>query len=327
MLSHLIILFKALTAFDYFIQGSHYRYTGDTAVIPIIETGDSSTWVGIDSTSIIFKADKFTDEETKTILPLARLQALQGQSGSGSDLQEPLHLTFAIGQEGYNERQWIEHAIGVLYSDGGTYIENTSVPLQVDQLSGIFYNAQRRRITFPTTANIEVSRVYHVSGIPTVQNRATLIVPKFYDDGTDIVALPTNKYVSHTLLRSPKEENLFFFIYGATVYDSQAQAEEATADYSIFQDQATSGLYTVARFVVKGDSINIEAIQDERPSHILEDESTGKGTLPPSSACMYMSTAAETTIAVAGTFVKVAGTTTEVTTSADITMVGSKQQR
>jgi len=314
-----------IIAFDYFIQGVHYSYTGATAVTPTIETGDSSTWVGIDSTSIVYSDDKFTDEETKTILPLARLQALQGQSGAGSDLQEPLHLVFAIGQEGYNERQWIEHSIGVLYANGGTYSENTSVPLQVDQNSGIFYNAQRRRITFPTEANIEASRVYHIGGAPTVQNRTTLIIPKYYDDGTDIVALPTNKYVSHTLLRSPKEENLFFLIYGSTIYDSQSQAEEASADYSIFQDQATSGLYKVARFIVSGDSTNIEAIQDERPHHILEDESTGKGTRPPSSACMYVSTPAETTIGVAGTFVKVAGTTTEITTSADFTAVGNNR--
>ena len=314
-----------IIAFDYFIQGVHYNYAGGTAILPTIATGDSSTWVGIDDTSIIYSEDKFTDEETKTILPLARLQALQGQSGAGSDLQEPLHLTFAIGQEGYNERQWIENTIGAIYADGGTYIENTSVPLQVDQLSGIFYSAQRRRISFATTANIEVSRVYHISGVPTVQNRSTLIVPLFYDDGTDIVALPTNKYVSHTLLRSPKEENLFFFIYGSTVYDSQSQAEEAPVDYSIFQGQAVSGLYKVARFVVKGDSTNIEAIQDERPKFLLEDESTGAGTLPPSSACIYVTTPAETAITTVGVFVKVAGITAEMTTSADFTAVGNNR--
>jgi len=314
-----------IISFDYFIQGAHYNYTGGTAIIPTIAAGDSSTWVGVDSTSILFSDDKFTDEETKTILPLARLQALQGQSGPGSDLQEPIQLTFAIGQEGYNERQWIEQSIGVLYTEGGTYSENTSVPLQIDQESGIFYNAQRRRISFATTANIEVSRVYHVGGIPTVQNRSTLIIPKYYDDGTDTVALPTNKYVSHTLLRSPKEENLFFLIYGSTVYDSQSQAEEAPVDYSIFQGQAISGLYKAARFIIKGDSTNIEAIQDERPRFILEDESTGKGTRPPSYACEYLSASAETTITTAGVFVKVAGTITGVTTSADFTIVGNNR--
>jgi len=314
-----------VTAFDYFIQGVKYSYAGQTAVSPTIGAGDSSTWVAIDSTNVlIYSEDKFTDEETKTIIPLARLQAVQGQSGSGSDLQEPLHLTFAIGQEGYNERQWIEHAIGVLYASGGTYSES-STPLQVDQADGVFYSAQRRRIAITADTNIEASSVYNVSGSPTVQNRATLVIPKYYDDGTDIAALPTNKYVSHTLLRSPKEEDLYFLIYGSTVYDSQAQAEEASAEYNIFQSQATSGLYTVARFVVKGDSTNIEAIQDERPSHLLEDESTGAGTRPPAYACEYLSSSAETTITSDGVFVKAAGTTTEVTTSADFTAVGNNR--
>jgi len=312
-------------AFDYFIQGIKYSYAGQSAVSPTIGAGDSSTWVGIDSTNVlIYSEDKFTDEETKTIIPLARLQAVQGQSGSGSDLQEPLHLTFAIGQEGYNERQWIERAIGVLYASGGTYSES-STPLQVDQDDGVFYSAQRRRMTITADTNIEASSVYSVSGSPTVQTRATLVIPKYYDDGTDIAALPANKYVSHTLLRSPKEEDLYFLIYGSTVYDSQAQAEEARAEYNIFQSQAASGLYTVARFVVKGDSTNIEAIQDERPSHILEDASTGAGIRPAAYACEYLSSSAETTITTSGVFVKVAGTTTEVTTSADFTAAGNNR--
>jgi len=239
-------------------------------------------------------------------------------------LQAPLHLTFAIGQEGYNERAWIENSIGVLYASGGTFTES-STPLQVDQTVGVFYSAQRRRMAITADTNIEASSVYNVSGTPTVQNRATIVIPKYYDDGTDIVVLPTNKYVSHTLLRSPKEEDLYFLIYGTAIYDSQSQAEEASVDYNIFQSQAASGLYKVARFVVKGYSTNIEAIQDERPKFLLEDESTGAGTRPPSYACEYLSSSAETTITTAGVFVKVAGTTTEVATSADFTAVGSNR--
>lgn len=314
-----------LAPFAYYILGIRYSYSGATALPPTIAGGDSSTWVGItDSTTLVYSENKFTTEQTQTILPLARLQAVQGQSGPGSELQSPLHLVFAIGQEGYNERAWIENSMGVLYSSGGTYTESIT-PLQVDQQVGEFYNAQRRRMTVTADTDIEASSVYHVAGVPTVQTRATLIVPKFYDDGTDIVALPSGKFVSHTLLKSPKEEDLFFLMYGAVVYDSQAQAEEANADYGIFQSQTASGLFHVARFVVSGDSTNIEAIQDERPNLILEDESTGMGTRPPSSACMYLSTPAETTINTIGVFEKAAGTTTEITTSADFTVVGNNR--
>lgn len=312
--------------FDYFIQGIFYQYAGGTTILPTIATGDSSTWVGINTTEIVYSENEFTDEETKTILPLARLQTLQGQSGAGSDLQEPLPKAFAIGLEGYSERLWIKEGIGVLYAKGGTYIENTGVPLQVDQEAGKFFTAQRRPTSFGTTANIEASRVYHVNGIPSVQNRATLIVPLFYDDDDtgNIVELPLNKYVSHTLLRSPKEENLFFFIYGSTLYDSQAQAEEAPVSYSIFQSQSFSGIYTVANFVVGGASTKIEAIQDKRPNIILQDESTGKGILPSSYAGIYFSATEPTTISAIGEYVKIAGTSTEIKSSADFTIENNR---
>ena len=49
------------------------------------------------------------------------------------------------------------------------------------------------------------------------------------------------------------------------------------------------------------------------------------GTRPPSSACMYLSTPAETTINITGVFEKAAGITTEITTSADFTAVGDNR--
>ena len=314
-----------IESFEYWIQGIKYSYPGSTAISPTIAAGDSSTFIGVDTAGIVYSPDKFTDEETKTILPLARLQAEQGQSGPGSNLQSPIHENFPIGQEGYSERAWIANAIGVLYSDDGFFEENSTTPLQVDGHSGSFYDAQRKYTPIAAEANIEASSLYNVSGVPTLQTRATVIIPKFYDDGTDIVALDTTKYVSHTLLRSPKEENLFFFIYWNQEFDSQAEAERANPDYSIFQNQATSGLYAAARFIIKGDSTNIEAIQDERPQHILEDLSTGKGIQAPSYAGMYISSSAPTTISTIDVFVKAAGTTTEVTSSADFTVSSSNR--
>jgi len=313
-----------ILTFDYFIQGVKYNYAGGTAVSPTIGAGDSSTWQGIDSGGLVYSADKFTTEELKTILPLARLQAVQGDSGSGSDLQSPIHLTYSKSQDGYIDREWIENCIGALYASGGLYTES-STALQVNQSAGAFHSAQRKHIEISADTDIEASAVYNVSGTPTPQTRATLVIPKYYDDDTDIVALPTNKYVSHTLLRSPKAEDLFFLVYGNAIYDSQAQAEEANAQYSVFQSQAASGLIAVARFIVKGDSTNIEAIQDERPKFLLQDESTGTGTRPSSYASEYLTSSAETTIVADGVFVKAAGTTTEITTSADFTAVGNNR--
>lgn len=254
-----------IIAFDYYIQGVKYSYAGDAAISPTIGAGDSSTFVGVDSSGLVYSEDKFTEEQTLTILPIARMQAVQGDSGPGSDLQTPIHLMYTITQEGHEGRAWMEGVIGALYQEGGLYIENVGTPLQVDQLEGAFHNAQRKHIDIAADTNIEASSLYNVSGTPSLQTRATLVIPKFYDDGTDIAALGNNKYVSHTLLRSPKAEDVFIFVYGDTQYNSQADAEQAPIDYNIFLSQAASGLMAVARFVVKGDSSNIISIIDERP--------------------------------------------------------------
>ena len=254
-----------IIAFTYCIQGTKYSYAGGTAISPTIGAGDSSTFIGVDSSGIIYSEDKFTETQTLTILPIARMQAVQGQSGSGSDLQSPIHLMYTTTQEGHEGRAWMEGVIGALYEKGGLYSENGTTPLQVDQTAGAFHNAQRRHITVSADTNIEASRLYHISGAPTLQTRATLVIPKFYDNGTDIVALGNNKYASHTLLRSPKAEDVFIFVYSNMEYASQAGAEQAPIDFSIFQSQAISGLIPVARFVLKGDSSNIISIIDERP--------------------------------------------------------------
>lgn len=312
-----------IIAFDYYIQGNKYSYAGGTAISPTIGAGDSSTFIGVDTSGLVYSEEKFTEIQTLTILPIARLQAIQGQSGSGSDLQTPIHLMWTETQEGHEARAWHEGVVGVLYQKGGTYVENSVTPLQVDQLEGAFHNAQRKHIDISANSNIEASSVYHVGGTAFPQTKATLVIPKYWDNETDIVALSANKFVSHTLLRSPKEEDLFFLIYGTQEYDSQSQAEKAKVDYSIFTNQSESSLYAVARFIVKGDSTNIEAIQDERPNIILEDESTGLGDLPPSYAGLYISTPAETTITTQDVFVKEAGTTTEVTSSSDFTLTAA----
>jgi len=307
-----------IIAFPYWIQGKKYFYAGGTGIEPTIEDGDSSTYVGIDSSGIIYSDNKFTEAETLTILPLARMQAVSGQSGQGSDLQTPIHLVWTETQEGHEMRAWLESTVGVLYQEGGLYSENATTPLQVDQSLGGFHNAQRKHIDINAVANIEASSIYHTSGIAFPHNRETLVIPKYWDDGTDIVALTANKYVSHTLLRSPKEEDLFFFVYGTREYDSQQSAQDAKPDYSLFLNQSETGLYPVARFIVRGDSTNIVAVMDERPSIILQKENTGTEIKINSYACTHIDTPAETTITTAGVFVKVAGLTGEVTSSADI---------
>jgi len=252
-------------ATDYRIQGNKYTFSGGTGITPTIGAGDSSTWIGLDASGLVYSEEKFTDTQLReTVLPLARIQTVQGQTGPGSDLQTPVHLTYSIGEDGFVDREWVENCVGALYASGGKFSENAT-SFQVDQAEGAFHNAQRKHIDIAASNSIEAAEVYNISGTPTVQTRATLVVPQYYDDGTDIVALDATEWASHTLLRSPKAEDLFFLIYSSEAYTSKAIAEAQAGDFGIFQSQSISGLIPVAKFIVSGASTNIDLVKNVFP--------------------------------------------------------------
>jgi len=248
----------------YYIKGVRYVYAGGTAISPTIGAGDSSTFVGFDASGLVYSETKWTNIQKQTILPLARLQAVQGQTGPGSTLITPIDQRFIISENGYLQRLWQEEAIGALYNSGGIYNES-STALQLDQTAGIMYSAQRNRIEIPVSADIEAKAVYHVSGSWSVQTQATLVIPKFYDNGTDIVGLGPSKHGAHTLLKGPKEDDQFFLIYSDTEYGSLAAAQAAPANYGVFVSQAASGVIAVCNIILTGSSTSIESIVDFRP--------------------------------------------------------------
>lgn len=257
-----------VTAAVYFIHGVGYNYAGGTAISPTIGAGDSSTWVGLDSSeTLVYQGTKFSDVQLETILPLARLQSVEGTSGPGSDLTSPVDLRYNIGEEGFVQRIWLRDTLGALFpADGidGLITENAT-PLRIDQTSGTMYDAQRKPITITGDTLLSARALYHVSGTWTLQNNATVVAPLFYDDGTDIQALPVGKWAAHTLLRSPKDEDSFSLIYSQVQYNSQAEAEAAGADFGLFVSQSVSLFVPVANLIVKGNSTAIESIIDLRP--------------------------------------------------------------
>ena len=257
-------------AAEYFIHGIRYSYAGATAISPTIGAGDSSTWVGLDSSEdLIYQGTKFSDAQLETILPLARLQSVEGTSGPGSDLKTPIDLRYILGEEGWVNRIWLRDALGALYpSDGidGVITENGTTPLQVDQTSGKMFDAQRKPITITGDTNLSARSLYHISSTWTLQLSATIVTPLFYDDGTDLVALAAGKWAAHTILRAPKDEDSFTLVYSQTLYNSQAEAEAAGAEFGLYASQRVSSFVPIANLIVKGNSTAIESIVDLRPT-------------------------------------------------------------
>lgn len=252
-----------ITGCRYWLSGLMYTYDGGLAITPTIGAGDSSFFVGLDITGLIYSGTTWTDIQKETIIPLCRLQATQGQSGPGSDLEPPIDQRYIIGEEGFHKRLWHEQTIGVLYYQGGEIYESTT-PLQVSENAGTFYTAQAVMKTIAANTDLQALQLNHVSGAWSLGTKATIVTPKFYDNGTDLVALSNNKWAAHTLLRAPKEDDSFILVISPEVYNSEAEAQGAGIYYGLFQDQATSGLYPVCHLLVKGASTNV-TVDDHRP--------------------------------------------------------------
>jgi len=245
----------------YYIQGTRYVYAWWTAIVPTIAGWDTSTWVWFDSSWLVYSATKWTSTQKQTILPLVRLQAVEWDSWPWSDLQSPIDERYIISEYWYLKRIYNEDAFWALYNTWGTYSES-STALQVDQSAWVFYSAQWNRLEITADTNISASYWYHISWTWTPQSETTLVTPLYYDDGTDIQTLPVNKWASHTLLRSPKEEDNFLLIYSQAIYDSQAEAEAAGVDYWLLTSQSASWAIAVASIIIKGSSTNIDEIAE-----------------------------------------------------------------
>jgi len=252
-----------ITGWVSYTQGTRDVYAWWTAITPTIAGGDSSTWVWLSSGTIVYSATVFTTLQTRTILPLARLQAVQWESWPWSNLQSPIDLRFVISESWYLQRDYQEKAIWVLYHTWGTYLES-STALQVNQSAWLFYDPQRKPLDITSDTDISASAAYHISWSWALQTEATLITPLYYDNWTDIVTLSVNKWASHTLLRTQKEDDNFVLVYSPAVYDSEAEAEAAWIYYWLFIWQA-SWLTAVASIIIKGSSTNIDSIVDRRP--------------------------------------------------------------
>ncbi|MCK5600590.1 hypothetical protein KAR91_01905 [Candidatus Pacearchaeota archaeon] len=252
-----------ITGCSYWLGGVEYTYAGGTTLTPIIGAGDSSFFVGLDKSGLIYSGTTWTDAQKETVEPLCRLQAVQGQSGPGSDLQPPIDQRYIIGEEGFHRRLWHEQTIGVLYYQGGEIYESAT-PLQVSENAGVFYTAQAVMKTITADTDLQALQLNHVSGAWSLGTKATIVAPKFYDDGTDLVALANNKWASHTLLRAPKEDDSFILVISPAQYQSEADAQQAAVYYGLFQNQAVSGLYPVAHLLVRGASTNV-ILHDHRP--------------------------------------------------------------
>lgn len=259
-----------MTACIRFINGVKYTIADQTAIDPSFGAGENGSFIGLDSSGFTFKSSEWTEEELKTIVPVSRLNAVSGQTGPGSTISLKRDDRFFIDRQGWHLRYYIARIFGALYDSGGV-ITKSSTALQLDQSAGVLFDRQGKPQILSQQGNIAAAKAFKASGVPTLLAVDPLIVDvNSYDNGSDLTAIPNNKWVCHTLLKSPKgspQEGQFFFVYANEVFGNRTEARECGVHWSFFISQHASGLIPVASIIVQqgAPSILDDDIIDRRP--------------------------------------------------------------
>ena len=153
-----------------------------------------------------------------------------------------------------------------LFKNGAGKISMSGTINQLDIAGGTVSAPNGSRVTIPSESDIGANAVYNVGGVETIQPNVTPIVldHTVYDDGTDLATLPTDAFVTHTVLRSVRS-GANYLVYGKTVHSHLGQAEAQEPDYGTFAGSEEGSFIEPLALVVVREGVGaITSITDIR---------------------------------------------------------------
>lgn len=249
-----------ISAGTYYIDGVERQYAGGSFDTSALLAGEFGT-LGINSAgSLVLKSNTFfTEVELETILELTAFAKFTNTTVD------------AVAVSKFHTDHFVRDMLIRAKAFEGTYFNKTAglitesiTPLQLDIAQGYINtpNAETKLIT--AASNIGGATIYNVAGTYKIIGQSPLVVSDTqYDNGTNLVAIPNQKWVTHTVARSSRTGTVYL-ISGKTVYNSEGDAINAPYDLGSFADnEPTSEIEPLANIVVK-DSSGIQAIVDLR---------------------------------------------------------------
>jgi len=256
------------------IQGPRYTFAPITAFDPQFATGQNSRFVGATMNGYTTQTSKWTSEQKRTIIPIARLNTPLGQLGPGSTIGLIRDDRYYLFERDTWDRLYREEAVGALYVKGGN-IFATATSLVLGQYSGVLYDAQTKRHVLTQFQNTTAIFLNHTATGGWVAKKQLFRSDNVYfDNGTRLVPMQNdNKYSAATIMKSPKgqngtQEGGIFYVYSQGEYDTIDEALAATPSYSVFGSQSESGLVPAALIVQKKSAVAPAVVVDKRPCFV-----------------------------------------------------------
>ena len=155
----------------------------------------------------------------------------------------------------------LRNAIGALYASGSTTSANASRQLAIS--SGRYYYLNNEFSLVGQTSPATFFAYYHVASVWTNAS-ATVVSNTQYDNGTNLVSLPTGKFAKHSLYtvgRGAYEK--YLLVFGQEVFDDASAA--ASGALPTPPNYFTEGIIPIAAIVVSEADATFTDILDIRP--------------------------------------------------------------
>lgn len=252
-----------LIPFTYYINGVRYHCNGQTGISPGVLPGQFVI-VGINSDGLHFAPANQFFQPLDLVDKLELGGVVVGAGGAIS----------IIGNSHFDADEFMRNqALRTKFVEGTSFIGtagqimlNAVNPLQMDIMGGTIVDADSNFKTIVAATNIGAVGIWRTNGSYQIGpvGAPYVINTTQYDGSTGLIAIPNNKFVTHTVARSSRTGTVYF-VFGVTVYASLGEAVDAPPFLGVFEGSVGSQIEPLATIVVKGGG-GIQTVVDVRNS-------------------------------------------------------------
>lgn len=245
---------------EYYINDTLYTYGGSTGNSTNLVAGEGLLVVGFDVNGLVTKKTAFTDTE---LLTAVEVGALATQGGS-TDILAVGESRFLVADSLARLATRMKNYQESCFDNTAAAISENAVPFHLDIASGTLIDAEAD--SKDVAAETSVGGVYITrSGgnyVNTLVN-PIMIDPSQYDDGTDMQATATGKFLSMGVARSSRTGTVYV---SASKGQYNSLSEALNSDFGVdeFVDIKGLDIMPIARVICRVGDAKIFHIEDVR---------------------------------------------------------------
>lgn len=246
-------------ALEYYILGS--RYYQPAVELPVTFSAENKLKVlMINATGLYFLSENIFPT-SETLIDALEVGAVRATNGVNIDVVG--NSSFFINEVFRNLYIWSKFVKRTSFLTNAALITPNVTSRKLDIQGGNILDPNLNLETIPGATQITVAEVYNVSGIYTTHNPITSysINVTQYDNGTNLTSIGSNKFTTHTLLRSSRS-GLYYLVFGRSDYGTALLAEAEPIQRALFTQG--SEIEPIAQIIVSEATASITKIIDVR---------------------------------------------------------------